>query len=423
MTARTATRLLMDTPRSRLLYLSPVVPADTGNGLAMRAGLVLRLLARHHRVSLLVVRLYAPFETPIPMEIAALCDRAIAIPARRPVTPPPTPPLDRLRALIARVRRGYPRPPAGGALATDRPFGRERFDVVHVFRLAMLPYARPYLDRPGPTPKRHLDLDDVESTTRRRLAALYASNGHAALAQHEAGEARRAEALEADVLRSFDRLYVCSEEDRAGLVRPGGAQVCVLPNALPHPEPLPPSPDPRPFTFLFIGTLGYYPNEDAVNFFCTEVLPLIRRATDQKVRVTIVGAGATPAVRRLAEAPDVLLIGAVPDVATAYREADAVVVPIRAGGGTRIKVLEAFSYRRPVVSTSVGIEGIAARPEEHFLLGDTPAELADQCARLMANPSLAVRLAEAGHALFSSAYTIEAAAQRLASCIGEANPL
>jgi len=85
--------------------------------------------------------------------------------------------------------------------------------------------------------------------------------------------------------------------------------------------------------------------------------------------------------------------------------------------------LEAFSYRRPVVSTSVGIEGIAARPEKHFLLGDSPPKLAERCVRLMASPVLADRLAGAGHAPCSSAYTIEAAADRLASCIGEGDPL
>ena len=207
------------------------------------------------------------------------------------------------------------------------------------------------------------------------------------------------------------------------LVRRSGAQVCVLPNALPISEALPPSAEPQPFTFLFIGTLGYYPNEDGICFFCNEVLPLIRPAAGRDVRVMIVGSGTTPAVRRLAEDPDIRLVGAVHDVATAYREADVVVVPIRAGGGTRIKVLEAFSYLRPVVATSVGIEGIAARPGEHFLLGDTPAELAEQCLRLMASPSLAERVARAGHALFSSAYTVDAVARSLASCMGEADPL
>jgi glycosyltransferase involved in cell wall biosynthesis len=290
------------------------------------------------------------------------------------------------------------------------------FDTVHVFRLAMLPFARPYSGASGGWPRRHLDMDDVESTTHARLAELYRLNGNGVMARFEEEEARRAEALEAAVLREFDRLYVCSEEDKDALHRRTRAQVCVLPNALPLPGPLPPRPGEAPFTFLFVGTLGYYPNEDAILHFCAEVLPRIRRDAARDFRVTIVGTGATPAIRSLAALPDVRLIGAVPDVAPWYGAADAVVVPVRAGGGTRIKVLEAFSYRRPVVSTSIGIEGIAARAEEHVLVGDTPAALADQCLRLMADPRLAERLTTAAYALFTRAYTLEAVARSLASC-------
>ena len=109
------------------------------------------------------------------------------------------------------------------------------------------------------------------------------------------------------------------------------------------------------------------------------------------------------------------LVGAVPDVAPWYAEADAVVVPIRAGGGTRIKALEAFSYRRPVVGTSIGLEGIEVRPEEHVLIGDTPAELAAQCARLMADPKPAEALVERAFELFLRSYSTAALAKRMAA--------
>jgi glycosyltransferase involved in cell wall biosynthesis len=309
-----------------------------------------------------------------------------------------------------------------GIVATPGAFRGHRFDVVHVFRLAMLPFARPYVDRAGSATERHLDLDDVESITRRRLAELYRAHGRGTLAEVEEEAARRAAVLEEGVLRDFDRLYVCSEQDRVSLARSGGARVCVLPNALPVPDPLPPPPPGRPFTFLFIGTLGYYPNEDGILYFCTQVLPLIRRARPRDVRVLIVGPGASPAVGQLARAPDVSVVGPVPDVTAAYREADAAIVPIRAGGGTRIKVLEAFAYRRPVVATSIGVEGIAAQPDRHFLRGDTPSELAEECLRILASQPLAERLADDAYALFRRAYTIEAAARGLASCIGTAGP-
>jgi glycosyltransferase involved in cell wall biosynthesis len=284
----------------------------------------------------------------------------------------------------------------------------------------MLPFARPYIAGAGSSTRRHLDLDDVESVTRRRLAELYRAHGRAAVADREEEAARRSAILEAEVWRDFDRVYVCSNQDRAMLARSGRAQVCMLPNALPVPDPLPPAPSAQPFTFLFVGTLGYYPNEEGIVYFCTQVLPRIREASPREIRVLIVGSGASHAIQEVARAPDVNLIGPVPDVRTVYRETDAVIVPIRAGGGTRIKVLEAFSYRRPVVATTLGVEGIAAQPDEHFLRGDTPTEMAAECLRLLASPPLARRLANSAYELFRESYSIEAASNCLAACAGNA---
>jgi glycosyltransferase involved in cell wall biosynthesis len=401
--------------RRRLLYISPVMPATGGNGLAMRAGAVLRALAERYRVSLLVMPLYVSPAAEVPAEIGERCEQiAVVAPALAGAEPPP-PPAPRhplLNWLRGAARSGPAR--AGPAERVPAPFREERFDVVHVFRLATLPFARPWLGARGRSPRRHLDLDDVEPITRRRLAVLFHQNGRDEPARREELEAARCEALQAGVLREFDRVYVCSEADRTALGR-GGAEVCVLPNALPIPAPLPSRPTGGPFDFLFVGTLGYYPNEDAILHFCRESLPLIRRAARRAFRVTVVGTGATPAVRRLAALPEVRVIGAVPDVAPWYGAADAVVVPIRAGGGTRIKVLEAFGYRRPVVSTTVGIEGIEARADEHVLVGDTPAAFAERCLRLMSDPSLAERLTSNAFALFLRAYSTEAMARTVAA--------
>jgi len=401
--------------KPRLLYLSPVVPALSGNGLAMRAGMVLQLLAQRYSVSLVVVQLYAPYGVPIPAEIAGLCRDTVVLPTSTTTTwpaPSASRSLPKRLGDALRTRRSL----AGhGDEEAIRAFPGVPFDVVHVFRLAMAPFARPYFDRFAPPPERHLDLDDVESSTRRRLAALYRLNGNAAMARLEELEAQRSELLETEALRDFDRVYVCSPGDQKGLARLAPARVCVLPNALPLAEPLPPKRRDGLFTLLFVGTLGYYPNEDAIRHLCVQVLPLLRATAQQAFRVAIVGTGATAAIRQLAELPEVQLIGAVADVAPWYREADAVVVPIRAGGGTRIKVLEAFRYGRPVVSTSMGIEGIEARGDEHVLLGDTPLAFAEQCRRLMGDQSFAESLTQNAYALFKRAYTTEVVARSLAA--------
>jgi glycosyltransferase involved in cell wall biosynthesis len=95
-------------------------------------------------------------------------------------------------------------------------------------------------------------------------------------------------------------------------------------------------------------------------------------------------------------------------------DSDAVVVPVRAGGGTRIKILEAFSFQRPVVSTSTGTEGIAARDGEHLLIGDSPEKFAEQCLRLMGDPALGACLAANARRLDEEEYSMEALARKMA---------
>ncbi|MGO8736561.1 MAG: glycosyltransferase family 4 protein [Terriglobia bacterium] len=372
--------------KPRLLYISPVIPALTGNGLAMRAGTVLEALAGRYDVHLLVVPLYAPVTPSLPEPLEKLCRRAAI------VSPWPQ-------------RRGWFRPAA--------LWGNSRFDVVHVFRLATLPFSEPYLHGLFRRPQRHLDLDDIESLTRRRLASLYRQNGDSAMAAHEESQAARCESLENAALRRFDRVYVCSASDRSKLEGRTRADVRVLPNGVRMPAGVPARIADGVFTFLFVGTLGYYPNEDGVRYLCAEIVPRIRELAGSDFVVNIAGTGASESLRQAASVPQVRFLGAVADLHPWYAQADAIVAPIRAGGGTRIKILEAFSYQRPVAATSIAMEGIEARAEEHFVLGDTAAAFAQQCARLILDGDLRDRLARHALALLQHSYTIQSLTKAL----------
>jgi glycosyltransferase involved in cell wall biosynthesis len=391
--------------KPELLYLSPVVPALAGNGLAMRAGMVLEALAEHYSISLLVVSLYPPFAARVPAAFERLCLRTV-------VTTP---------ARLARTRLGRARvsflPAFFSGRFGRRPYHGSRFDVVHVFRLSMMPYARPFLSVSSGTPKGHLDLDDIESETHRRIAALCRLNKDGPRAAYYEMEARRHEALEEEVLRGFDRVYVCSEGDKARLHAGYGGDLCVLPNAVRLPDAARSDANEGAFTFLFVGTLGYYPNEDAVRYFGSEILPHIRRLTRSDFAVNIVGKGASPRLRRIAVDCGMQMIGEVPDIAPWYQNSTAVVAPVRAGGGTRIKVLEAFSHRRAVISTSIGIEGIDAIDDEHVLIANTPEAFAERCVRLMADRGLRDRLAENAFSLVSHRYSAEAMKRTIASLV------
>jgi glycosyltransferase involved in cell wall biosynthesis len=372
--------------RPELLYLSPVVPAVTGNGLAMRAGTVLEILAQSYSVTLLVVTLYPPFGAAVPEVFQKLCRRHAVIPARR----------HSWLSFLSRLA-------SNGRLAL---YSRLDFDVVHVFRLAMLPYARRYLARGPVRPARHLDLDEIESLTHTRIAGLCRANGDEMVARFEEWQAQQAEVAEREAFGQYHRIYVCSEDDRSKISGRTRAQVCVLPNAV-HAVSAPAADEGS--NLLFVGTLGYYPNDDAARFLCAEIVPRIREQWSGVFQVDIVGSGASSRLVKAASLDSsVHLRGNVPDLEPRYRNAAAVVVPIRAGGGTRIKILEAFSYRRPVVTTAAGIEGIDAQHEDHVLIGDTPDDFARHCVRLMTQPELGRRLAANAWELLANRYSIEA---------------
>src|SRR5207237_23211 len=244
-----------------------------------------------------------------------------------------------------------------------------------------------------------------ESRTRQRLAALYEASGAADAAMLERAEAGKYAAMEARALPRFDRVYVCSEHDRAAVARAHpGARVAVVPNGvrLPRSTPKPPA---APFTFLFVGSLGYFPNEDAALFFGSAVLPRLRVLAPAAFRVHIAGSGPSARLRALSAEPEVWVTGPVTDIAAAYAGAHAVVIPLRAGGGTRIKLLEAFAYRRPAVSTAIGAEGLAIRNGAHTLVADTPDAFAKQCARLMEDAALREHLVARAFDLVRTAHT------------------
>jgi glycosyltransferase involved in cell wall biosynthesis len=158
----------------------------------------------------------------------------------------------------------------------------------------------------------------------------------------------------------------------------------------------------RPPTLLLQGLLYYTPNTYGAVWLVGTVLPHLRRLQPD-VRVRLVGA-ANDRVRALARPPEVEVTGRVPDMAPELARADVVVAPVLYGGGTRIKILEAFAHRIPVVSTPVGIEGIDATDGIHLLVADDPREFAEACARLTFDEDLRARLADRAERLFLERY-------------------
>lgn len=164
---------------------------------------------------------------------------------------------------------------------------------------------------------------------------------------------------------------------------------------------------------MFLGNLNYYPNQDAISFFMEQVLPKFQQQTAHSIRLDVAGSGAWEGIHKYQANQNFRHVGFVPDVIAAYQDADAVVVPLRAGGGTRIKVLEAFSYRRPVVSTTIGIEGLEVEDGTHVLVADTPDDFAKQCLQLLEKPQLVSTLTDNAHACLLERYTPKILDERL----------
>jgi len=195
---------------------------------------------------------------------------------------------------------------------------------------------------------------------------------------------------------------VCSEIDRKALGV--DKKVWVVPNGTELPsetERLTPGALGR--VLLFVGSMSYEPNEDAAVFFAKRVLPLVRRELPD-AKFFIVGRAPTQTVSDLHDGRSVFVSGEVQNLKDYFCGASAVVAPIRFGGGTRIKILEAMAYHKPVISTCVGAEGLEVESGKHLLLADSPREFARGCITLLKDASLCKRIGDQGFRLVRDQY-------------------
>ncbi|MBL8175193.1 MAG: glycosyltransferase [Bryobacterales bacterium] len=167
----------------------------------------------------------------------------------------------------------------------------------------------------------------------------------------------------------------------------------------------------RQRSLLFVGSMDYHANIDAVRWFAAETWPLIVKEIRDCV-FTVVGRSPGPAIRALANG-GIRVTGTVDDVRPYYKDAFAVVVPLRIGSGTRLKILEAMAAGVPVIASRLGAEGIDAIHERHILIADTPEETAAAVRRLRAHPEAGARLAEEAHRLVRNNYDWSVVGARL----------
>lgn len=260
------------------------------------------------------------------------------------------------------------------------------YDLILFCDLVMFPYAQAL---PHSCP-RVLD--------RSRVDLLFQTEELKRLRLGLADRLRRREVLfkmrryEKCVAQTVAATVVCGPDDRHFLREhvKKDASIFVLPNGCDtgffdqcaHP----PKPEPDP-TWLFCGAMDYSPNVDGLAWYFDQVDPLVRAHLPRR-RINIVGKNPIAAVRAYAHLPGVTVTGEVPDVRPHYQQAWFQMVPLRIGGGTRLKIVESLSIGCPVVSTTLGAQGLELADEQHVLLADTPEGFANAIIRMAADASL-----------------------------------
>jgi glycosyltransferase involved in cell wall biosynthesis len=262
-----------------------------------------------------------------------------------------------------------------------------------------------------------IDVDDFEDVLIRRWMRLGRGVWGAPLTPWQRVQAHRSIAwwgrVHRRVAREADVAVVAGAGDAARL-RPD--RTVVVPNTYPAPPPAPAGTD-RPPTILFQGTFAWEPNVDAARWLTDEIAPRIR---DRVRDATVVLAGeSSPAVAALA-GPGVRVTGRVPSMTPYLRAADLVIVPLRVGSGTRIKILEAFAYGVPVVSTTIGAEGLDVVPGVHLARADTAAALAESCVRLLTDRAGRAEMIAAARRLHAARHLPEYAADQVRRAVRQA---
>ena len=236
-----------------------------------------------------------------------------------------------------------------------------------------------------------VDLDDMESVKTSREAE---SNPLPYMRWATKREAARLARMERAAVEQFSRVTVCSEGDTR-FFGDAADRVWIVPNGVDDKLTDKPSVPRDLHRLVFVGTMNYGPNEDAVLYFCREIFPRVR-AQIPDARLSIVGLKPPATLLALQDDRSIFVHANVPDVAPYVQRATVSIVPLRVGGGTRLKILESLALGTPVVSTTVGAEGLDLNHGEHLLLADSPADFAEAVVRMLRDSDLNNRLAVEG---------------------------
>lgn len=393
-----------------LLFLTSQFPYPPRQGGALRSWGLISTLARRHEVSLLAFG--------DPSEAAGTPVQDLLRTVEVVPEPPPRPLSRRLRDLLLTSRPDM-------ALRLESPayrrrledmLARHRFDLVLIEGIEMAPFLD-VVEKARPRPRVLFDDFNCEYLLQKRAFLTdvrYPWRWHGAL--YSLIQWRRLRRYEADLCRRADFVVAVSEADAEALrALVPGLSPTVVPNGVDvsaYDPRTPPAPGMGAHALVFTGKMDFRPNVDAVLWFAGEVLPLVRREVPD-AHFWVVGQRPHPRLASLRGNPAVTLTGYVEDTRPYIAGAAVYVAPMRIGGGTRLKLLEAMAMERAIVATRLGAEGYEVRDGEELLLADDAASFARAVVALLRDPARRAALGRAARRFVESRYDWRVLAPRI----------
>ncbi len=393
----------------RILYTAPFVPYPPHDGARLIAFHYLQGLARKGHELTMVLPLRRPEDPESAAHLAEFGD-VRTVPVRGRSTAAIACEALRTRESLRIQRHTLPEMLPHLAHALAAPLDLVLLDSL--FTAYLLPLVR--LERPR-LPVALLELNS-ESQVFRRLVATKRSSLWKLLALWEQP---RITAAERGALRGADHVLALSAEDERTLRELGGdiETTVVGPGISTYRgETIPPPTDAK--TVLFLGSYLYPPNRDAARWLAREIWPRVR-ARHPEARLVLAGTDPRRRIARFANpALGIETPGFVEDAVAVTRQATLTVVPLRIGGGVRLKILEALANERPLVATPLGAEGLSLTPGEHALTAESAEDIAEAVAGLLADPVRARTLAVAGRERVEALYSWDTVIERLEAALG-----
>jgi glycosyltransferase involved in cell wall biosynthesis len=391
----------------KILFVAPYLPSPARFGGQRRMEGLMRGLAKHHEVSILSFNSSDAHTQESLDATAAYCKTVTtladldprSLKEKRRLQLRSLVSLDSFEHLQVKRRTDF-------QLKINEHLATRSFDVIQVEFANMASYR--YLAS-GKQPLLVLDEHNIEYDLQRRTAG--SADGLSRLAYNSLNW-RKLSREERAAWRRFDGVVLTSDRDQEVLARTSPTiRTAVVPNGVDVAQFLPSDITPDADSLLFFGANNYFPNHDALLYFIDEVLPKVVQQRPN-VKLRIVGPGIQPAVLAR-QGPNVEIVGFVDDLMPHLERAAVVVVPLRIGGGTRLKIVEAMAKSKAIVSTRIGAEGIDVSHERDLLLSDTPAELAESIVRVLSDPELARRLGQNARELAEKRYAWSAIVNQL----------